>query len=100
MSLKIRFELLCRASYAPTELGTSNLVCLRTQERIRDGNPRLRASASRAVGRTVVCPLEASEICRRGTIHNWASRSLRPFRAIRRLAPASQAGGAPRGRVG
>ena len=56
---------------------------VRRQKRIRAGSRRLRASASRAGARTVVCPLEASGICRRGTIHNWASRNLRPFRIIR-----------------
>src|SRR5450755_2149 len=66
------------------------LVRLKRRERIRGGSHRLRASASRAGGRTVVCLLEAAEICRRGTIHNWASRNRRPFRAIRWLAPVSQ----------
>src|SRR6202795_4846279 len=71
-------------------------VGLRRQERIRGGIPGLLARASRAVARSVVCLLEASEICRRGTIHNWASRNRRPFRAIRWLAPVSQGERAPR----
>src|ERR1700734_1627523 len=70
-------------------------VRLRRQQRIRGGIPRLRASASRAGCRTVVCPLEFSETCHRGTIHNWASRNRRPFRAIRWLEPVSREARAP-----